>query len=206
MIVANAEAVGRDTEAGHALHEAGGQASKPAVAERRVRFQGAQAIEVHPELGERKPHRFGQARIVERVHQHAARQEFERQIVDPLAMPCGVPSRALQPAIDDPVAQRQRRRHEPVAITGDQRVSPGRVGKLLRDQAAQRLDVFLVHGGACAASLARDNFRYVHRNHPDLWVPQVTSWSMGWQAGQADEMGPRPIGEKSPPNDHAETS
>ena len=144
VVVADAEAVGRDAEARHALHEAGGQPPEAAIAERRVRLQRAQPIEVHAELGERLPHRLGQAGIVQRVQQHAARQELQRQIVDPLACPAVSLARALQPAIDDPIAQRQRRRHKPVAIAGDQRVSPGRVGKLLRDQAAQRLDVFLV--------------------------------------------------------------
>ena len=78
VIVADAEAVRGDAEACHALHETGGQTPEPAIAQRRIWLQGAQPLEVHPESGQRQPHRLGETRIVQRVQQQAAGKEFQR--------------------------------------------------------------------------------------------------------------------------------
>jgi len=50
VVVADAVPVGRDAQRGHALHEARRQPAETAVAERRVRFGGAQAIEIDAEV------------------------------------------------------------------------------------------------------------------------------------------------------------
>ena len=76
--------------------------------------------------------------------QQAAGKEFQRQVVDPLALLGVVVTRARQPTLDDPITQCERRRHEPVAVTGNKWVSPGSVGELLDDQVAQRLDVVFI--------------------------------------------------------------
>src|SRR5262245_55851490 len=53
VIVADAIAVGRDTEGREALHETGGQSTEAAVAERCIRFGGPQAVEIDAEITER---------------------------------------------------------------------------------------------------------------------------------------------------------
>src|SRR5262249_53337003 len=44
VIVANAVAVGRNSKGRHALHETGGESTKAAMAERRVRLNGSQPV------------------------------------------------------------------------------------------------------------------------------------------------------------------
>src|SRR6202008_1784738 len=58
VVVANAISERRNRQARHALHEAGREATKPAVAEGGVRFDGPQVVEINTEIGERRPHRL----------------------------------------------------------------------------------------------------------------------------------------------------
>ncbi len=51
MLVADAIAMRGNVEAGHAFHEACRQASEAAVAERRVRLQGNDPLQVDAQLG-----------------------------------------------------------------------------------------------------------------------------------------------------------
>ena len=126
VVVADAVAVGGDAEARHAFHEAGGEPAEAAIAERGVGLGRAQAVEVDAEVAERGARDVGEAEIAEHVGEQPADQEFERQVVDALA-PLRV-ARALgrEPAMDDPVANREGGRDEPVAI--------GRRGGVLADR------------------------------------------------------------------------
>ena len=85
VVIADAVAVGGDAEARHALHEAGREPSKTAVAERSVGLGGAQPVEVHAQIAERCAEVLGHAEIAEHVRQQAADQELEREVVDALA-------------------------------------------------------------------------------------------------------------------------
>ena len=132
MIVADAVAAGRDAEARHALHQAGGEPAEAAIAERGVGLGAAHPVEIDAEIAERRPHRLGQPQILDDIGEQPADQEFERQVVDVLA-PLGVAGAVdREPAMDDPVAQRQRGRDEPVArgrgvaVLADRRASLAR--------------------------------------------------------------------------------
>ena len=100
IVVADAIAVGRDRERRHAVHEAGGEASEAAVAERGVGLDPAQVREVDAELVEGFGHRLGDAEIGHRVEQQAPDQEFKRQVIDALA-PVGIDAvQGFEPAAD----------------------------------------------------------------------------------------------------------
>ena len=53
VVVADAVAAGRDAEARHALHQAGGKAAETAIAERGVGLGAAHPVEVDAEIAER---------------------------------------------------------------------------------------------------------------------------------------------------------
>ena len=125
-IVADAVADGGNGERRHALHEARREPPEAAIAERRIRLAFAQVGKADAEIAERGLEHRQQAHIVQRVGEQAADQEFEREVIDPLA--AGVVALLLgrQPAVHDAVAQRQRRRLVPVA--------PGRHAGVLADR------------------------------------------------------------------------
>ena len=72
VVVADAVAVGRDAEARHALHEAGGEAAEAAVAKRGVGLCRAQPVGVDAEVAERGPCDVGNAEIA-RAHPTSSR-------------------------------------------------------------------------------------------------------------------------------------
>ena len=86
VVIADAVAVGGYAEARHALHEAGGQAPQPAIAQRRIRLEGGNKVDVDIEvlqcLGE-GPVEF---EVVQRVAQQPADQELEREVIDALGL------------------------------------------------------------------------------------------------------------------------
>jgi hypothetical protein len=115
-IIADAVAHRGDGKCRHALHEAGGKPSEAAIAQRRIRLALPQRIEADAEIAERHLIDRQQPHIVERVGEETADQEFEREVIDPLA--AGVVALLFrdQPAMHDAVAQRQRGRHVPVVL------------------------------------------------------------------------------------------
>ena len=54
VLVADAVAVGRDRERRHAVHVAGGEPAEAAVAERCVRLELAELVEIDAEAGQRR--------------------------------------------------------------------------------------------------------------------------------------------------------
>ncbi len=113
-IVADAVADGGNGQRRHALHEARREPPEAAIAKRRIRLAFAQVIKPDAEIAERRLEHRQQAHIVQRVGEQAADQEFEREVIDPLA--AGVVALLFggQPAVHDAVAQRQRGRLVPV--------------------------------------------------------------------------------------------
>src|SRR5215510_1681740 len=77
VIVADAVATGRNPEARHALHEARCEAAEAAVAERGVRFSGAQPIEIDAEIAKRGIDELGHPQVAHDVREQPADQEFE---------------------------------------------------------------------------------------------------------------------------------
>ena len=69
----------------HAFHEAGGEPAEAAIAERRVGLEPASRVEIDAEVVKRLAHRLDDAEIGHRIAQQPADQEFEREIIDPLA-------------------------------------------------------------------------------------------------------------------------
>ena len=125
-IVADAVADGGNGQRRHALHEACREPPEAAIAERRVRLAFAQVVKPDAEIAERRLEHRQQAHIVQRVGEQTADQEFEREVIDPLAAGVVALLFGRQPAVHDAVAQRQRRGLVPVA--------PGRHAGVLADR------------------------------------------------------------------------
>ena len=84
MLVADAIAIGRDAERRHAVEIAGGEPSEPAIAERGVRLDRAQPIEIGAQVASAARAGSISRRLVERVEQQPADQEFDREVIDAL--------------------------------------------------------------------------------------------------------------------------
>ena len=182
-IVADAVADGGNGKRRHALHEARREPPEAAIAERRIRLAFAQIVKPDAEIAERGLEHRQQAHIVQRVGEQAADQEFEREVIDPLA--AGIVALLLgrQPAVHDAVAQRQRRRLVPVALGRHAGVLADRKPELGEDRAldlgqrqlvdrlAQRRivgriiswDLFLQHVNPCELRLTT-KIRALHGN------------------------------------------
>ncbi len=116
MLVADAVTLRRDGKARHAVHEAGGEPSEAAVAKCCVRLNFGNVAQADAEIAQRGLEPAHQLHVAERIAEQPADQEFEREIVDALL---SAPSRlalGFEPALHDPVAQRQRRGNEPVVL------------------------------------------------------------------------------------------
>ena len=87
------------------------------------------------EIAERRLEQRQQAHIVQPVREQPADQEFEREVIDPLA--AGIVALLLgrQPAVHDAVAQRQRCRLVPVATGRHAGVLADRKPKLGKNRA-----------------------------------------------------------------------
>ena len=118
MFITNAIALRGDRKRRHAFHETRGEPAQAAVAERGVRLDVAQLAEINAEILERRTKRRHQGHVGQSVGQQASDQELERQIIDALVAMVVSGTIGLKPLIDDPVAQRQRRRDIPVMGTG----------------------------------------------------------------------------------------
>ncbi|MEY9880360.1 hypothetical protein ABIA43_001894 [Bradyrhizobium sp. USDA 328] len=135
VIVADAVADRGNRERRHALHEAGGEAAEAAIAERGVRLAFAQLRQRDAEIAECDLEDLQQPHVVERVGEQAADQEFEREIIDPLASRIVAVLLGCQPAMHDAVAQRQRRGLVPVVFRRHARVLADGKTQLCQDRA-----------------------------------------------------------------------
>ena len=117
---------------------------RPPLPKRGVRLDLAQTVQIDAEFGQRGAHRLQHLQIVERVDQQPADQEFQRQIIDPLAVLVVRGAGRGHPAIDDAVAHAQRGGDEPVPLGGDHRILAHRVGQLGDDGTPQRRDVLIL--------------------------------------------------------------
>ncbi len=76
MVITDAVAMGHHAKGGHAFHEAGREPPEAAIAERRVRLQQADAIDVYVQSGQRLARHLEQAQVAQAVHQQTADQEL----------------------------------------------------------------------------------------------------------------------------------
>ena len=144
VLVADAVAVGGDGERGHAVHVAGGEPAEPAIAERSVRFELAQLVEIDAEVGQCRSRLVQKAQIDQRVEQQASDQKFDRKVIDALGLPAFAALFRIQPAVDDPVADRKDGRQIPVVGPRIRLRFAARIGQLVEDRIAQ-LDCLGMH-------------------------------------------------------------
>ena len=144
MVVADAIATRRDAETRHALHQAGGEASETAIAERGIGFGAAHSVEIDAEIAERRLDRLGHAEVFHDIGEQPTDQEFERQVVDAFAALGMADAVDREPAVNDPVAQRQRRRDKPVARGRRAAILADRQGQLREDARLEGVDVGFV--------------------------------------------------------------
>ena len=154
VIVADAIAVSRNVEAGHALHEAGGETTEAAVAQSGIGLQRLDEVNVDVEPGQRLGEGGSELEVAHRVTQQAADEEFQRQVIDPLGIGLVGALGRFHPAVDDAVAQRQDGGVEPVMALGHGGVLADRIGKLLEDFGADGLGVAAARGWLDHVSLA----------------------------------------------------
>ncbi len=139
VVVPDAVAVGRDLQRRHAFHEARGKAAQTAVAQRRIGLELAQPVEIDAQEVERAAHCRREAQVRHRVGQQASDEEFEREVVNAFAPVAAIHVRRFEPAIDDAVAHRERRRHEPVVVERAAGILAHHVGELREDCVAHVL-------------------------------------------------------------------
>ena len=125
----------------HALHEAGGEPAEAAIAERRVGLGATHPVEIDAEIAERGGDGLGQPQIADDIGEQPADQEFQRQVIDVLAALGVAGAVDREPAMDDAVAHRQRRRDEPVAVGGAVAVLADRQRQLGEHARLERLDI-----------------------------------------------------------------
>ena len=138
--------MGRDTERRHAVHEAGRQPPQPAVAERGVRLQRAQLVEIDAQAGQRGAGRLHQIEIGQRVEQQAPDEKFDREVVDLLPRRRLVAPPLIHPAVDDAIAHRERGGDEPIVRAGAGGVAADRIGELAEDCSAKFRHIREVRG------------------------------------------------------------
>ena len=147
VLVADAVAVSRHRQGCHAFHEAGREATQAAVAERRIRLDLAQPVQIDVQAREGLAHRLDNPEVGQPVEQQAADQELERHVVDALgARPIGTLV-GVAPALHDAVADRERGGHVPVALGGARHGLADRVVQLGHNRVAQGFDVARCRGG-----------------------------------------------------------
>ena len=116
MLVTNTVTMGRDTEGRHALHEAGGQTTEAAVAQRSIRFEQANALQVHAQLSQCFTSDVQQAKVAQAVIEQSTDQELERQVVNPFLAFAVNLSSVVHPMLDHMVAGGQGDGFEPVMV------------------------------------------------------------------------------------------
>ena len=105
-------------------------------------------VKIDAELGQRCAGRFDHFHIGQRIDEEPPDQEFEAEVIDPLA--AGLLRRLDrgQPAFDHLVAHRQRRGDEPVMRGRGRHALADRVPQLVEDQIANFGDAGAFGGGA----------------------------------------------------------
>ncbi len=141
--VTDAIAVGRDGERRHGLHEARGKAPEAAVAERSVRLQCLDLVEVDTEANQRLLHRLHQLEVRHRVAQQPADQKLKAKVIDALRPGRVRGARRLHPSVDRAVAHHQDRRRQPVVRFRNDGILADRIGELVDNFGLQRLRIDL---------------------------------------------------------------
>ncbi len=118
VFVANAVTLRRNGKARHAVHEAGREPSKAAIAERGIGLVLGDVAQVDAEVAQRGVELAHHLHVAERIAEQPPDQELERQVIDALFSRAPRGALGLQPAVHDLIAQRQRRGDVPVVLRG----------------------------------------------------------------------------------------
>ena len=143
VVVADPITAAGDAEARHAFHKAGGEPPETAIAEGGVGFGAAHPVRIDAEVAERNPDEFTASQIADHVVEQPADQKFQRHVIDALAALRIADAVDRQPAVDDAVAQRERRRDKPVPVGRACRILADRQGQLGEDRRLEFLDVLI---------------------------------------------------------------
>jgi len=149
--IADAVAMGGDVHARHGFHEACGEPPEAAIAERGVGLQRGDDVEIDAELRQRGAQLVHQAEIRHGVAHQPADQEFQREIIDTLAVLfIGALGRG-DPAVHHPVPHHLRGGVEPVVARRDARLLADAIGQRRQDFAGEAGGV----GGFCGNVVVR---------------------------------------------------
>ncbi len=143
VIVADAITAARDAEARHTFHKAGSEPPETAIAEGGIRFGAAHAVGIDAEIAERNPDELIASQIADHVVEKPADQKFQRQVIDALGALRIADSIDRQPTMDDAVAQRERRRDEPIPVGRARRILADRQGQLGEHGCLEILDILI---------------------------------------------------------------
>ena len=147
MDITDAVAMGRHVYRRHALHEASGKPAKTAIAERSIRLEPGDHIEIDTERSQRLAHIVEKAEVREGVAHQPADEEFQRQIVDALFLLFVGSFCRLDPALDNAVAHDLDRGCQPVVLGSDRGILAEPVGKALQDFCRQGLGIGFTQNG-----------------------------------------------------------
>ena len=135
--VADAVAGRRHPHRRHALHEAGREPPQPAIAQRRIRLELRDHLEIDAKRRQRRAHRLEQPEVGQRIAHQPPDEEFEAEVIDALRLAVIGGLGRLHPALDGPVAGNEDGRLQPVVFVGGLRVLADPVGQPLDDLAGE---------------------------------------------------------------------
>jgi hypothetical protein len=100
VVVTNAVTRGRILQRRERIEKAGGQPPKAAIAEARIHFEPDHGIEIVAHAGHRRTGFIDQLRVDarQRIHERAARQEFDGQVTQALHPRARDPALCREPA------------------------------------------------------------------------------------------------------------
>ncbi len=141
MVVTDPVAAGGDAEARHAFHKTRGKTPEAAIAEGCVRFGAAHPVRIDAEIAQRNFDDFTVPQVADNIVQQPADQKFQRHVVDALAAFGIADALRREPAVDDAVAQCERRRDKPVPVGRVRCVFADRQGQFGEQRRLEIVDV-----------------------------------------------------------------
>ena len=110
VFITQAIAHHRQLQRGAAVQKTGRQPPQAAVAQPGVGLGFGQFLQLDPQVFKRLGRRIGNAQVQHRIAQRAPHQEFQRQVIAPLAVGLHMGIAGLLPAFHQPVTHDQRQR------------------------------------------------------------------------------------------------
>ncbi|MNO95887.1 hypothetical protein D3C76_875410 [compost metagenome] len=137
VLVADAVTVGGNAQGRHALHEARRQTAQATIAERCIRFQQADSLEIDVQPFQGLARNIQQAQVAQAVIQQPTNEKFQGKVIDPLLTAPVDLTGVIHPVIDHVIARGEGDGFEPVMVEGMLRVLADRVGQLVQHSSAE---------------------------------------------------------------------